>query len=86
LQDNSQLTLWTKCDATWSEIQQQSTCKTTWSDSQQSGQNVMQHGQKFNNTLQDNSQLTGWTKCDATWSEIQQHLARQQSTHQLDKM
>jgi hypothetical protein len=22
LQDNSQLTLWTKCDATWSEIQQ----------------------------------------------------------------
>jgi hypothetical protein len=59
-------------------------CKTTVNSP--TGQNVMQHGQKFNNTLQDNSQLTNWTKCDATWSEIQQHLARQQSTHRLDKM
>jgi hypothetical protein len=63
LQDNSQLTDWTKCDATWSEIQQhlarqQSTvtkCDATWSEIQQHQdnsqlQNVMQHGQKFNNT------------------------------------
>ena len=59
-------------------------CKTTidsWT-----GQNVMWDGQKFNNTLGDDSQLTSWTECHARWSEIQQHLARRQSTHQLDRM
>ena len=106
LQDDDQLTAWTKCDARWSEIQQHlarrwsthildkmwckmvrnstTPCKTTTNS--QPGQNVMQDGQKFNNTLQEDGQLTNWTKCDARWSEIQQHLARGWSTHKLDKM
>ena len=51
-----------------------------------SGWNVMQHGQKFNNTLWDSGGLTFWMKCDATWSEIQQHLVRRWWTHFLDEM
>ena len=49
------------------------------------GQNVMQDGQKLNNTWQDDGWLTLWTKCDARWSEIQQHLVRWWSTHSLDE-
>ena len=73
-------------DKMWCKMVRNSTTPCEMTVNSLSGQNVMQDGQKFNNTLQDDSQLTGWTKCDARWSEIHQHLARQQSTHWLDEM
>ena len=59
-------------------------CETTVNSP--TGRNVMQDGQKFNNTLRDNDQLTNWTECHARWSEIQQHLVRRRLTHSLDRM